>query len=141
MLPASYAVVYQCCICRASTSLVHTEAGNAAHALLLARFHPLYSTPGDSDDAQTLARSLSVDVNFEPANMAKRALIVGCNYPGSTHELKGCSNDVQNMYSLLHDVFGYKPEDMVIMLDTNAQTLQPTGANIKVTKTKAPTPT
>ena len=73
--------------------------------------------------------------------MAKRALIVGCNYPGSTHELKGCSNDVQNMYSLLHDVFGYKPEDIVVMLDTNAQTLQPTGANIKVSKTKAPTPT
>ena len=64
--------------------------------------------------------------------MAKRALIVGCNYPGSTHELKGCSNDVQNMYLLLHDVFGYKPENMVVMLDTNAQTLQPTGANIKV---------
>lgn len=36
------------------------------------------------------------------------------------------------MYALLHDVFGYKTEDIVVMLDTNTQTLQPTGANIKV---------
>lgn len=64
--------------------------------------------------------------------MAKRALIVGCNYPGSAHELKGCRNDAQNMHSLLQDVFGYQPQNMVVMLDTDSNSMQPTGINIKV---------
>ena len=64
--------------------------------------------------------------------MKKRALIVGCNYPGSAHQLSGCANDASNVSSLLVEIFDYKPEDILFMVDTDAQTLQPTGANIKV---------
>lgn len=64
--------------------------------------------------------------------MRRRALLVGCNYPGSPHELKGCANDVLNIRALLCDLFDYKPDDVIVLLDTEPQTQQPTGANIKV---------
>ncbi|KAL3131919.1 hypothetical protein ABBQ38_007622 [Trebouxia sp. C0009 RCD-2024] len=63
--------------------------------------------------------------------MRKRAILVGCNYPGSPHELKGCANDVVSIRALLYDLFDYRPEDVSILQDTDPQTLQPTGANIK----------
>ena len=64
--------------------------------------------------------------------MKRRAILVGCNYPGSAHELKGCANDVVSIRALLCDLFDYRPEDVSVLLDTDPQTLQPTGANIKV---------
>lgn len=64
--------------------------------------------------------------------MRKRAILVGCNYPGSSHELKGCANDVLSIRALLCDLFDYRPQDITTLLDTEPQTLPPTGANIKV---------
>lgn len=64
--------------------------------------------------------------------MRRRALVVGCNYPGSAHQLNGCANDASNITSLLVEVFDYKPQDILLMVDTDAQTATPTGANIKV---------
>lgn len=63
--------------------------------------------------------------------MKKRALIVGCNYPGSSAPLRGCVNDAHTMRSLLVDHFGFDPADITLMLDTDPSTTSPTGANIK----------
>lgn len=64
--------------------------------------------------------------------MAKRALLCGCNYPGSSHALNGCVNDVNAMYSMLTTHFGFAPENITKLIDTDPSGEQPTGANIKV---------
>lgn len=61
--------------------------------------------------------------------MVKRALLVGCNYPGSKHKLNGCVNDVHKMHEMLQTHFGF--EDFTILIDTDPNSEQPTGANIK----------
>ncbi|KAL4436715.1 hypothetical protein ABPG75_003854 [Micractinium tetrahymenae] len=63
--------------------------------------------------------------------MTKRALICGCNYPGSDAQLNGCINDCMAMRSLLTQHFGFADGDITMMLDTDASTPSPTGANIK----------
>ena len=63
--------------------------------------------------------------------MRRRALLVGCNYPGSPHQLSGCANDAASIRALLCDLFDYKTEDISVMIDTDSQTPRPTGANIK----------
>lgn len=65
------------------------------------------------------------------AQMKKRALIVGCNYPGSSAPLRGCVNDAHTMRALLVEHFGFDPADITLMLDTDPSTTSPTGANIK----------
>lgn len=62
--------------------------------------------------------------------MAKRALLVGCNYPGTEAELYGCANDVVRMYQCLVQWYGFMPEDVYVMVDTDSSFPQPTGTNI-----------
>eukprot|EP00897_Mesotaenium_endlicherianum_P000996 jgi/Mesen1/10898/ME000095S10231 len=73
--------------------------------------------------------------------MAKRALIVGCNYPNSQYELKGCVNDAKNMRDLLMQYFGFPDEDVIMMIDTDTSYPQPTGANIRAALKKIVTGT
>jgi hypothetical protein len=47
----------------------------------------------------------------------KRALIVGCNYRGTQHALKGCINDAKCLAYCLQTRFGFRPEDCVLMMD------------------------
>lgn len=63
--------------------------------------------------------------------MAKRALLVGCNYPGTKVELHGCANDVKRMKNTLITRFGFDEEDILVLLDTDRSGMQPTGANIR----------
>jgi uncharacterized caspase-like protein len=67
----------------------------------------------------------------EENTMAKRALLVGCNYPGTKCELHGCANDVKRMRTTLVERFGFDESDILVMLDTDPSTPQPTGANIR----------
>lgn len=39
--------------------------------------------------------------------MTKRALLIGCNYPGTDAALKGCVNDVLNMKEVLINYKGF----------------------------------
>lgn len=64
--------------------------------------------------------------------MAKRALLCGCNYPGSQHALNGCVNDVRAMQRMLREHYGFSDTDITILIDTDSNYEQPTGANIKV---------
>jgi len=59
----------------------------------------------------------------------RKALLIGINYIGSKHALKGCINDVKNIKQFLLQ-HGYKEEDMVILTDDLAPESQPTRANM-----------
>lgn len=65
------------------------------------------------------------------ANYTKRALLVGCNYKGTSAELSGCVNDSLNWKSFLTDHFGFLKKDIIILLDEGDTTIKPTGKNIK----------
>ncbi|KAK9268824.1 hypothetical protein L1049_000588 [Liquidambar formosana] len=63
--------------------------------------------------------------------MAKKALLIGCNYKGTKAELKGCINDVNRMYSCLIERYGFSEDDIKVMIDTDESYTQPTGKNIR----------
>ncbi|KAI3966013.1 hypothetical protein MKX01_010970 [Papaver californicum] len=63
--------------------------------------------------------------------MAKRAVLVGCNYQGTKAELKGCINDVKRMHQSLVDRYGFAEEDITVLIDTDDSYIQPTGKNIR----------
>lgn len=63
----------------------------------------------------------------------KIAVLVGCNYPGTKAELRGCVNDVWRMHRSLIERFGFQARDITVMIDTDQRYVQPTGANIKRT--------
>lgn len=42
-----------------------------------------------------------------PFSGRRKALMVGCNYPGTSAELNGCINDVHNLTKLLTQTFGW----------------------------------
>ena len=74
----------------------------------------------------------------------KLAVLVGCNYPGTTSSLRGCVNDVACMTSiLLARPFCFSPDNIEVLID-DTSTLpggnlpnkikvrdEPTGKNIK----------
>ncbi|CAN1263029.1 AMC4 [Linum perenne] len=63
--------------------------------------------------------------------MGKKAVLIGCNYPGTKAELKGCVNDVHRMHRCLIDRYGFSPDDITILIDTDSSCPQPTGRNIR----------
>ncbi|KAH0468888.1 hypothetical protein IEQ34_002120 [Dendrobium chrysotoxum] len=63
--------------------------------------------------------------------MVKKAVLIGCNYPGTKAELKGCVNDVLRMHRCLLDRFGFDEGDIEVLIDTDKSFTQPTGANIR----------
>ncbi|KAJ5884776.1 Peptidase C14 caspase catalytic [Penicillium taxi] len=61
----------------------------------------------------------------------RKALLIGINYFGQPNALHGCINDVTNMSTFLHERFGYRREDMVILTDDQRNYMSiPTKANI-----------
>ncbi|KAE8358475.1 Metacaspase-1B [Aspergillus caelatus] len=61
----------------------------------------------------------------------RKALLIGINYAGQPNALRGCINDVTNMSTFLHDRYGYRREDMVILTDDQQNPMSvPTKANI-----------
>ena len=52
----------------------------------------------------------------------QKALIVGINYPGTSHALRGCVNDALNMQSILKTQFGFADTDIKMLLDNDATT-------------------
>ena len=58
----------------------------------------------------------------------KRALLIGINYTGTSHELNGCINDVINIKRLLTHHFDYKDENIILLTDDTD--IKPTRKNI-----------
>ncbi|XP_058763545.1 metacaspase-5-like [Vicia villosa] len=63
--------------------------------------------------------------------MAKKAVLIGCNYPGTKAELKGCINDVWRMHECLIRNYGFLDDDITVLIDTDRSYTQPTGKNIR----------
>jgi len=59
----------------------------------------------------------------------RRAVLIGINYVGMKGELSGCHNDVHNIKDYIMDVWGFREENMTILLDDGQHKL-PTRANI-----------
>ncbi|KAG6482152.1 metacaspase-5-like [Zingiber officinale] len=63
--------------------------------------------------------------------MGKKAVLIGCNYPGTKAELRGCINDVKRMRLCLVERFGFAEDDITVLIDTDDSYTMPTGANIR----------
>ena len=63
--------------------------------------------------------------------MTKKAVLIGCNYPGTKAELKGCINDVRRMHRCLVERFGFSEDNITVLIDTDDSYSQPTGKNIR----------
>ncbi|KAJ0098750.1 hypothetical protein Patl1_19773 [Pistacia atlantica] len=63
--------------------------------------------------------------------MTKKAVLIGCNYPGTKAELKGCINDVKRMYACLINRYGFSEDNITVLIDTDDRYPQPTGKNIR----------
>ena len=63
--------------------------------------------------------------------MVKRALLVGCNYPGTNAALNGCIGDVVGWKAILEEFYGFDPANIQVLIDTDPTYERPTGKNIK----------
>lgn len=63
--------------------------------------------------------------------MVKRAVLIGCNYPRTKAELRGCINDVWRMHNCLIHRYGFLDKDITVLIDTDHSYTQPTGKNIR----------
>ncbi len=54
--------------------------------------------------------------------MAKKALLVGINYPGTDHALRGCVNDVMMVSEMLTREFGFAAKEKRVLTDESATT-------------------
>lgn len=62
--------------------------------------------------------------------MVKKALLIGINYIKSDSELKGCINDVKNVFNFLVNRCGYLPADIRVLTEEQGRTL-PNKSNIE----------
>ncbi|CAD7970775.1 unnamed protein product [Amoebophrya sp. A120] len=67
-----------------------------------------------------------------PLTGRQKALLIGINYRGTRAELKGCINDVQNVYRLLTETFRWKTDQIRVLTDDGRGTFgeHPTKRNI-----------
>ncbi|CAE6422905.1 unnamed protein product [Rhizoctonia solani] len=68
----------------------------------------------DGEEKQPLHYRLS------QATGKRKAVLVGCNYPGSTAPLEGCINDVFNIKRFLIDHFGYEEANIRVLTDSES---------------------
>ncbi|KAJ7447781.1 caspase domain-containing protein [Mycena galericulata] len=57
------------------------------------------------------------DFMYSRCTGRRRALCIGINYRGQSHELKGCINDTKDTFSFLVRHANYRPEDIVVLTD------------------------
>lgn len=70
----------------------------------------------------------------------KKSLLIGINYTGSQHELRGCHQDVENVAEFIsYRGFPDDPRSQVILRDDAPGPYYPTGHNILVNFCKDPT--
>ncbi|KAL1205638.1 Metacaspase-4 [Cardamine amara subsp. amara] len=63
--------------------------------------------------------------------MAKKAVLIGINYPGTKAELRGCVNDVHRMRTCLVERYGFSESNITVLIDTDESYTNPTGKNIR----------
>lgn len=60
--------------------------------------------------------------------MTKYALLIGINYKGTSSELNGCINDINNTSDVLEKIYKYKPSNILKLTDDSPK--KPTANNI-----------
>lgn len=68
---------------------------------------------------------------METKGSKRIAVLVGCNYPNTKNELRGCINDVLAMRDVIINRFGFDPNHIELLTDAPGSSVMPTGANIK----------
>ncbi|KAJ3328564.1 hypothetical protein HDU93_001427, partial [Gonapodya sp. JEL0774] len=121
------------------TSADTEKSGTAVGAMSWALLTSLQQNPRQSYSSllkttrQMLAKEYSqipqLSVGIIMVN--KKALLIGINYRGSEQELKGCINDVSNIYHYLTRSAGYRQDQIVVMTeDAEKPSFLPTSHNI-----------
>jgi hypothetical protein len=73
-----------------------------------------YSTPG----AAPYMAPTTYSPSPQPQTGRKKALLIGCAYPGTSQALNGCINDVQCIEYCLKHRFGFvQPGSIVVLRD------------------------
>lgn len=62
--------------------------------------------------------------------MKKAAVLIGINYKNSNCELRGCENDIHDLKNILVNVFKFKPENILVLLESMGGNKIPTAQNI-----------
>jgi len=79
------------------------------------------------------SRPLDVETKFDltPENFtgAKRSVLIGINYVGTSGQLTGCHNDVLHAIDYIKNVHGFDDENIHVLMDDGEHT-NPTKANI-----------
>ncbi|OJJ44362.1 hypothetical protein ASPZODRAFT_71866 [Penicilliopsis zonata CBS 506.65] len=89
--------------------------------------------PPPPQGAQSFGQGAPANYQFQYSTCTgrRKALLIGINYIGQPNALKGCINDVARMSNFLHERYGYRREDMVILTDDQQNPMSiPTKANI-----------
>lgn len=79
------------------------------------------SMPPPPDAPQNFDDRLDFTYQYSNCTGAKKALLIGINYIGTSNELAGCINDVHNMRSFLNEHFGYSLDDIVVLTDDQTE--------------------
>lgn len=90
-----------------------------------------YMPPSTPQVQQFGATGQQQQFQWSQCNGRKKALCIGINYIGQDAELRGCINDARNMKQFIMKNFGFKSEDIVMLLDDATHPRQiPTRDNI-----------
>lgn len=92
-----------------------------------------HALPPPPSSTQSFGGGAPQSYGFKYSNCTgrRKALLIGINYFHQRGQLRRCINDIKNMSSFLHDNFGYRRDDMVILTDDQQNLMsQPTKQNI-----------
>lgn len=67
-------------------------------------------------------------IQIQEIQPSKKAVLVGINYEGTSHQLYGCINDVENVKKLLMNNYNYQNENILLLTDKTEK--KPTKQNI-----------
>ena len=63
-------------------------------------------------------------------NSNKAALLIGINYTGTHNQLRGCENDIYDLKKILTNIFNFKEENILVLLESVGGANRPTQQNI-----------
>ncbi|KAG5117301.1 hypothetical protein JHK84_043414 [Glycine max] len=72
----------------------------------------------------------------EIGTTAKKAILVGINYPRTKAKLRGCINDVWRIHRCLIEKYDFYEHDITVLIDTDESYMEPNGKNIRSVLTR-----
>lgn len=66
---------------------------------------------------QSFGQNSHMTFQYSNCTGRKKALLIGINYFGTKHSLRGCINDIKNMSQFLNQHYGYPYNEMVMLTD------------------------